>query len=226
MARRTTPALLAAALSLFAAGRAAAQIVRFPARQNPSAWLSLSAGIMQFGDVVDDGTTASQWNFSSTVQYRASLEREHGNNSSYGLVGTYARPSLDYRQVAGGQARIVDGSATVSSLAALFRAGGGAGLHQIIEVSVGARRYSGFRADDTDEELAPADGDVDLTGSVGFGFGFPLGQRAALTLVQDADFTYHQRERTAGVDFDGGFHRTYVTRLGIRYGFGNRSRLR
>ena len=90
-------------------------------------------------------------------------------------------------------------------------------------MSLGARRYSAFETDDG-SALPPADGDLDFTGTVGFGIGYPLGQRAAITLVQDADFTFHQRDKSAATPYDGGIHRTYVTRLAIRYGLGTLTR--
>jgi hypothetical protein len=224
--RRFAPLAIAATLALVAAPPAAAQVIRVPVQGAPSAWVSLAAGIVQFGDVVDDGTTNSAWDFQTAAVVRGSIEREYRRGTSYGVAASYARPAMRYTTLAssGGAAR-VRGAASVASLGALFRAGGGAGLHQVIEVSLGARRYSGFRADGGGD-LAPEDGDLDFTGGLGFGFGYPLGERAAVTLVQDADFSFHQREKGAGTEFDGGIHRSYVTRLGLRYGFGSRGRAR
>lgn len=229
MSRRPRPLALTAALALLTAAPAAAQVIRFPTRQDPSAWASLSAGVLQFQEVVDDGTTETAWNFETTAQLRASLERSRGGGTSYGVVGTYARPSLCYTQAVGGGGLVnTNATATVSSVSAVFRAGGGAGLHQVIEVSGGARYYSGFDASGASQgagRLRP-DGDWDPIASLGFGFGYPLGQRAAVTLVQDAEFVFHQRDEGATSGFNGGIHRSYVTRLGARFGFGNRSRIR
>lgn len=241
MPQRLLSVALGAALAL-AATPAGAQVIRYPARRPPGAWVTLSAGVLQFGDVIDDGTTDSEWAFATAAQLRASVERVRRGGTSYGLTASYARPSLDHtRRVAnppagGGlttRSERVDASASVSSVAALVRVGGGTGLHQVIEVSLGARRYSGVRSDADvacDEaggcrrDLPPANGDLDFTSALGFGFGYPLGQRLAVSLVQDAEFTFHQRERGPGSGADGGIHRSYVTRLGVRYGLGTLGR--
>ena len=225
MPRRHTPVALAAAL-LVVAAPAAAQVVRFPARGAPSTWVSASAGVLQFGGTVDDGTTGSAWDFESAPELRASVERERGGGSSYGLVATYARPQLRWTgPIADVSEDQVRGQASVASLAALLGAGGGRGLHQVIEVTLGARRYSGFRTDDG-RALAPADGDLAVVAAAGFGVGYPLGERAALSLVQDAGFAFHQRDRGGAREYDGGIHRSYTTRLGVRFGLGQRGRAR
>jgi len=198
--------------------------------------------VLQFGDVIDDGTTDSEWSFATAPQLRASLERVWRGGTTYGVTGSYARPSLDYARrapvapvggIAATQPQTVDAGASLTSVGALVRVGGGTGLHQVIEVSVGARRYGGFRSDRDvacDEaggcrrDLPPADGDLDFTSALGFGFGYPLGQRLAVSLVQDAEFTFHQRARGPESGADGGIHRSYVTRLGIRYGVGTLGR--
>ncbi|MBW3614914.1 MAG: hypothetical protein KY439_06330, partial [Actinobacteria bacterium] len=88
--------LLALAVLLLAAAPAAAQVIRYPARQPAGAWATLSAGVLQFGDVIDDGRTNSAWDFQTAAQLRASLERDRGNGTSYGVAATYARPTLQW----------------------------------------------------------------------------------------------------------------------------------
>lgn len=211
----------ALALATALASPADAQIMRIPQRTNePSAWASASAGLLQPGQVVD-GRTQSRWVFGSALQYRASLERGISNQSAIGVVGTWApNAPLTYVNDAAGTAS--DARASIRSIGAFFHAGGGLGLFQVLEVSVGVTNYGSFRRSDTGAPLPPVGGDTDFSFGIGYGFGYALSARSQIMLVQDAAQVLHQ-----GDGLSGSARRNvaqYTTRVGLRIGAGQRRR--
>ena len=223
--------MLAGTLSLAAALAAPvdAQILRLPKRTNvPIAWISASAGFLQ-PNTVNDGTTQSEWDFGSGIQYRASLERGIANQSSIGVAGTYA-PSMPLTYYSAATCGSCDAHATISSIGAFFHAGGGLGLFQVLEVTVGLTHYGSFTADEAQASplplagstraLPPEGGDSDFSFGLGYGFGYGLSARTHIMLVQDATQVLHQSEGLSGNASRSSTH--YTTRLGLRIGAGHR----
>jgi len=215
--------LLAAVLLGVFAHDGLAQIGRPAARApEPKSWLSLSVGVMDLSDV-HDGSTNTVWEFGNTVQYRISFEIPVQNQSTFGVSGSFARVPLTYVQ--GAQPGLplpcvpsCDADATVTQLLATFHAGRGAlGFHQIIDLSLGATGYSGFRARISGERLAPFQLDADLAGGIGYGFGYSFSPDMQITLVQEGFLSVHQRTNVAGNEDTIG--RQFVLRLGTRFGF-------
>ena len=205
------------------ASEARAQIVRPAARvPEPKSWLSFSVGVMDLSDV-HDGSTNTVWEFGNTVQYRISFEIPVQNQSTFGVSGSFARVPLTYVQGAllgppSSCAPSCDADATVTQLLATFHAGRGAiGFHQIIDLSLGATGYSGFRARISGERLAPFQLDADLAGGIGYGFGYSFSPDMQITLVQEGFLSVHQRTNVAGNEDTIG--RQFVLRLGTRFGF-------
>jgi hypothetical protein len=194
-------------------------VVRVP---EPKSWLSLSVGVMDLSDV-HDGSTNTVWEFGNTVQYRISFEIPVQHQSTFGLSGSFARVPLAYVQGArlgppSPCAPSCDADATVTQLLATFHAGRGAiGFHQIIDLSLGATGYSGFRARTSGERLAPFQLDADLAGGIGYGFGYSFSPDMQITLVQEGFLSVHQRTNVAGNEDTIG--RQFVLRLGTRFGF-------
>lgn len=212
--------IIIALLLLAHAGVADAQVASLRTRTEPIGFVSLGAGLYRLNGI-RDGVTNTEWRFDGTLQYRASIEYALRNQSAFGVAGTYARVPLDYRDlnsVIGSCARC-DADATVWTGLAFFRAGGGEGFHQLIEVGVGATGYQDFESDDG-ERLAPLERDIDITLSVGYGFGFGFGNRMAIFLVQSADQSLHQKGDASNEGTSSVQH--YVTRIGLRYGLGTR----
>jgi len=213
-------------LSLLAAP-AGAQIITLPRSGEPVVWASAGIGLFQTAGVVD-GRTNSVWDIgTSTAQYRASIETGIGNQSSVGLTGTFASVPFEYRRRSA-EAPVpapenscdrCDARLDVSSLALSFHAGGGPGLHQVIEAQAGVTRFANFRADDG-RELAPLSGDRDLSFAFGYGFGYSVGPRFQISVVQDFGFVFHQREGLPANQ--GGTVQQRTTRLNVRYGVGSR----
>ncbi|HKO15753.1 MAG TPA: hypothetical protein VJU87_05915 [Gemmatimonadaceae bacterium] len=224
MPRLAAAAGCLALVASIAAPGAGAQIIRPPARPpEPSAWVAFSVGLLQ-PLTVDDGSTQSTWRFGNSVQYRVALEKPIQNQSSIGLTATLARAPLSYEPFAGGGLPACPGTcdadANITQLFGTFHAGGSAiGLHQVIELSLGATLYSDFRTRSGDR-LPPASSDADLSLQIGYGFGYTLSPLLQIELVQDLGLGVHQRTGLSGGS--NAVARLYTTRIGLRYGLGQR----
>lgn len=195
---------------------AAAQILQLPGKRRDVVWVTAWAGYYDPGSFAD-GRTNTDWLFSDGLGWRASVEYGIGGGSAIGILGTFARMPLEVRsRSTGGPSRDADGD--IRSLQALFHAGGGAGLHQVIEVSAGVIEFRNFRANDNGETIGPPEGDRDLTFSLGYGFGFGISTRAHIALVQDFGYTFHQRDGLPASSSRTTMNRS--TRIGLRVGFG------
>lgn len=222
--RRAFAALVTLAL---AAPLADAQIMRVPQRSSdPVIWGSLSAGFYQFSDDIRDGRTNSVWRFGSALQYRGSAELDVGNGGAVGMAVGFADAPLTYfRTVAGTDPECpsaCDAHAQVWTVMGTFHMGGGAGFHQIIDLSAGTTIYRDFRADGSNAQIGPESPDKDLSISVGYGFGWGFGNRLQIMLVQDAAYTMHQRDGISGSQSSNS--QQFTTRLGARFGLGSRAR--
>lgn len=198
---------------------------RVPRVPEPSAWVSLSAGLFN-GNDVSDGSTGSTWDFgrASTPQFRLALERSISGTASIGATGTYARVPFTYI----GTSR--DDSCTrcaahldVVSLGASFHVGGGTGFHQVLEGSAGVLQYRSLRRDEGGA-LAPADGNIDPYFTFGYGFGYALSPAIQMSVVQDFGLALHERDGLSSEQSNTLRHRTI--RVNFRYGFGSRPRRR
>ena len=194
---------------------AAAQILQLPGKRRDVFWATAGAGYYDPGSFAD-GRTNTDWLFSDGLAWRGSLEYGIGRESSLGIMGTFARMPLELRSRTDAQSRDADGD--ILSLQALFHAGGGVGLHQVIEVSAGMIEFRNFRARGTGEVLGPPEGDRDFTFALGYGFGFGISARAQIALVQDFGYTFHQRDGLPASSSRTTMNRS--TRLGLRVGFG------
>jgi hypothetical protein len=197
------------------AAHAAAQILQLPSKRRDVVWATAWAGYYDPGSFAD-GRTSSDWLFSDGLGWRGTLEYGLGGGSAIGVVASFARLPLEVRPRTGGASRDADGD--ILALQALFHAGGGAGLHQVIEVSAGVIEFRNFRARDSGERLGPLNGDRDLTFALGYGFGFGLSPRAHIALVQDFGYTFHQRDGLPASASRTTMNRS--TRLGVRLGLG------
>ena len=210
----TARALLPLVLAASAAG---AQIIRPRASGEPDVFASLAVGYLDAQGIYD-GRTQSAWDFGSGAQFRASLEKSIGNSTGVGVSATLARLPLVYDGPACSQC---DAHANVWSVMASFSGGGGAGLHGVLQGAAGFTRFENFRQDETGSRLAP-EGDTDFSFAFATGFGFSTASRLEFFLVQEYAGVIHQRE---GVGNDQStLSRQLVTRIGARYGMGQRRR--
>jgi len=205
---------------------AGAQILRIDGPREPAFWVSGGIGYAQFNRGVYDGATQSLWNFGSGLVYRASVEKTISNQSSLGLMASYGRLPLRYydlRTDATGDCALNDRGCTahaqVTSFGALFHAGGGPGVHQVIEASAGVTRYANFERDGDGATLSSGT-NTDGSITVGYGIGYTLSRVAQVALVQDYSAILHERKGLPSGQ--SALTQAYTTRLTVRLGAGSR----
>jgi hypothetical protein len=208
------------AVTMLGASAASGQIRRrAPVVNEPSVWVSLGVGLYG-ANGVSDGATSSTWDFGEGTnwQYRASLEKALQNQFSFGGVLTYVNVPFVYTGPSCGRC---DAHLDLTSIGASFHAGGGTGLHQVLEASAGAALYRNLRQDTNNAALAPTDGNIDPFFTFGYGFGYAFNPTMQISVVQDYGLVLHERK---GLSNDQSNTLTQrATRLNFRMGFGNRA---
>jgi hypothetical protein len=199
--------------------------------QEPSIWITGGAGLFT-GNGVNDGRSGSIWDFGSATnfQYRGSLEKTIGTQSSIGLTGTYVRVPFTYRSSTivppGGGASCASCEAHLDmmTLSLGVHIGGGVGFHQVIEGNAGVVRYTSLKRESDGAELAPRTGNVDPIFSAGYGFGYGFNERTTINLVQDYGIALHEKTGLANGERNTNSVRTL--RFALRFGFGSRATVR
>jgi len=107
---------------------------------------------------------------------------------------------------------------------AQFRSGGGEGFHTLFEASAGATVFRDFRTNlKTGTPTSPPDPidgigrAIDLSGTIGLGFGYALSRGLVASLVQDGGIGFHSK-----TDLPSGTGRTWkmrTTRASLRVRF-------
>lgn len=180
---------------------------RFPqapsAPSTPSIWISVGSGFLQMARI-DDGRTASIWDFGSGTPITLAVEREISGNFSAGIGGSYARMPLRYTSsgpTANGCTGC-DAHATVATYGASFHAGGPSngvsGLYQALNAFFGVMQFGSFQSDADTRTLAPTSANRDFMFSVGYGFGFAFGQDWRTELGAHYINTVHERDDLPG----------------------------
>ena len=187
-------------------------------RTEPRLWVSGGIGLFDLG-TIDDGASEARWVFSNAAQFRGTLEYALGGGNTIGVSAGYARVPMRFIPFS---AAAEDATGTVSALAVTFHGGAGVGLHQVFEASVGALRFSDFTSDVDGRRLEPLEADFDVTFMIGGGFGYTIGSRTQIVLVQDFGIVLHQGTSLPNDANTSAYHRT--TRIGVRYGVGSRAR--
>lgn len=202
---------------------------------DPKVWIT--AGIGGFrGNGVNDGATASTWDFgnATNLQYRAALEAGMANGSSFGIAGTYAHVPFSYSAdlarplpsgVSGTRCISCNAHLDLMTLVATFHAGSGVGFHQVVELSGGVVAYRNLKQDSDGAKLAPGGGSIDPLFSLGYGFGYGFNDRTNIDFTSDY-FTYAIHERTGLSNGTSNTNSMPSLRLSLRMGFGHRSVLR
>lgn len=204
------------ALLLVVAQGARAQILEPRGRGigNPVAWTSLSVGWSRIGGLCDSGSSAC-WDFGSAPQWRGTLEFPVGSGATVGAAATTARTPLIYNGGGVGGCVNCDADANVSQYLGLLRIGGGAGFHQVIDVSAGMTVFTNFR--DTDgRRLGPGKAVSNYSFAVGYGFGYSMSPRTQIMLLQD--YALIIGKRVAGASNNSAQQSTL--RVGVRFGLG------
>ena len=217
---------------VFVAGSLHAQFGRRPrvyVTNDPKVWVT--AGISGFrANGVNDGVTASNWNFANATnwQYRASLEGGMASGSSFGIAGTYARVPFSYSadlakplpaKENGTRCATCDAKLDMMTLVATFHSGAGAGLHQLVELEGGVVAYRNLKSGGV--KLAPSGGNIDPLFSGGYGFGYGLSDRTSIDFISNWTFGIH--ERTGLSNGTSNTNSMPSLRLSLRMGFGSRT---
>jgi hypothetical protein len=227
--RRFSLALLTMMLS---AGALGAQ--RRPAVYSgqPSVWVTGAvAGYQANG--VNDGASASSWDFGNSTnwQYRGSLEKGWNNGASFGVAGSWSRVPFVYSAnlgvplPAGMSGARCDAAGCnahldMSTLVATFHSGAGYGFHQVLEVSAGVVAYQNLKRDSDGAKLAGSD-NVDPLFSAGYGFGYGLSDRTNIDLMWDYGYAIHERKGLS--NSSSNTNRLPALRVSLRMGFGART---
>lgn len=211
---------LVSLLVLLLAPALSAQITRGAVQRDPTSWTSFAVGMLDVSGV-EDRETESEWSFGQGLRYRATLEKALSGQSGLGVVATFSQIPLTYRSVdllgSGPCPSGCDATANLWSVSGGFHAGGGMGIHQVIELGIGATMWSNFREKDGGKALPPTKMDVDLSFDLGYGIGYTLSPRMQASLVQEYGFIVHPGN---GSGSSSSTVQNRVTRLGIRYGMG------
>jgi len=196
---------------------------RAPVPDEPSTWITASAGLFN-GNTVSDGATGSAWELGQATnpQLRLAAEKALQGQShiSVGVAGTYTHAPFTYAGT--GAASSCSQCAAHMDLVSLglsFHAGGGIGLHQVLEASAGALEYRNLKRDSDDSPLAPVNGNVDPYFTFGYGFGYTINPTTQISVVQDFGLALH--ERTGLTSEQSNTLRLRTIRLNLRYGFGS-----
>ena len=213
---------------MFSAATLSAQMPRRPSAytNNPGFWIT--AGVSGFrANVVNDGVSASTWNFgnSTNFAYRGSIEKGGNNGSSFGVAGSWSHVPFVYTSTgvfppAGGCAGTLSCEAHLDlmTLVATFHSGGGIGFHQVLELNGGVVAYRNLKRKSDGAKLTPSGGNVDPLFALGYGFGYGLSDRTNLDIISDYSFAIHERK-----DLSSGNSNTNSMpglRASLRMGFG------
>jgi len=177
----------------------------------PAAWTSIFAGWTQHQSLCD-ADSGSCWAFGSALQWRGTLEFPMGNGVTIGAAGTHSRAPLIYVDGSGS----TDADANISQLLGQFRIGGGAGIHQVIDVTAGMSLYSNFRRASDGARIGPTTTARNWSFALAYGFALPMSPRSQVILLQE--FGYVIGKRIPGQASNSA--QTQTLRLGWRLGLG------
>ena len=207
-----TRACLGVVATMLVVNTAGGQIMRRPTTPRVPNWGGVSVGFVQ-GYSIQDGSTGSDWDFGSGLEYAARLERPLASGISIGIQGVYSKMPLTYSSTTLSD----DATARVTQLMGVLHYGRGYSFHPIYELAIGVIGYSDFRTTGAGETRLSNSTDWDPKFSIAYGFGFGLSSSASVEILQEFGTALHQREGLAGSS--SSFPRIYVTRLGVKLSF-------
>jgi hypothetical protein len=199
--------LAAVAAISIAASAADAQIIRRPTAPRTPNWAGVSVGIAQGYSIVD-GSTSSDWDFGSGIEYAARFERPTSRGLSFGVQASFAKMPLAYSSTA----LSGDATARVTQFMGLLHYGRGYSFHPVYELAIGVVGFSDFPETKISNRT-----DYDPKFSIGYGFGFGLSSTASIEIIQEFGTILHQREGLGGGS--SSYPRVYVTRIGGKMAF-------
>ena len=187
----------------------AAQILRVPqaSETRRPVYASLSIGFLETQDRYD-GQTGSVWLLGQAISWRGSLEMGI-RSGALGVAASVAFVPISRT----GTGANSNGDIQLRQYLATFRTPETQGFHQIVEIGIGLAQWTSYSGTDllTDEEAKARNA---LAMVIGYGFGFQLGDRASIHMVQDLGTLIGSKE---GIPAGGSRSvRQYTTRIGIR----------
>ena len=223
---------------MFAVGSVSAQMPRRPSAYSNDPGFWITAGVSGFrANAVNDGLSASSWNFgnSTNFAYRGSLEKGGNNGSSFGVAGSWSHVPFSYASTAftptagGGGVQCAsstscDAHLDLMTLVATFHSGAGIGFHQVLELNGGVVAYRNLKRDSDGAKLTPTGGNIDPLFALGYGFGYGLSDRTNLDILSDYSFAIH--ERSALSNGTSNTNSMPGLRVSLRMGFGGNTRRR
>lgn len=206
--------------ALCCVGHLDAQTVVAPTSDGPDApyWVSITLGFQE-AFTIADGSTNTEWRFADAQSYSATVERRLASDLSVGLLFSHTPSTLTYvaepaaTNVPSECAIPCPATASVNQFAAVVHKGNGRGLHQVFEGSLGVTTVSVMKAKVTGNPLPPGTTSTAPTGTIAYGFGYALSDKALLEFVEQGQLILPSH-RTAGTSAP----RTLATLITFRLG--------
>lgn len=187
-----------------------------------------AAGVVM--GAITDGASNARWEFGKAPQWQArgTIEKALdaattlGISAGYGVVDVNVSKLIVPGQVAPDPRAVCisscDAQLETWQLMGQFRSGGGPGFHTFFEAQGGVNGFRNLRTrDSTAAPIGPSTTQMDLAGSLGFGFGYTLSPGLVLGLVQDFGMGWHSQENLPS---DASrTYRTRATRATLRFKF-------
>lgn len=171
--------------------------------------VAVSAGFLETQNRFD-GQSDTFWQLGQAFSYRAAVDI--GIRS--GAIGVAASlASVPIRRIGGSAPANSDGDIQLRQYLATFRTPVREGFHQILEIQAGLAQWAGYSGTDalTADEAKPRNAFALV---VGYGFGYTMGGRASLSLVQDLGTLIGSSEGLPSGTSRA--VRQYTTRIGVR----------
>ena len=204
---------LAVALLMLAPRLAPAQILALPTSSSePGNWIAGGVALLNATGMRDDSRNA-YWNVPSVTGYRIAIDKSYGAGATIGAAVTWSNPTMTISSTAaGGCPTGCQASANFIHYQLTYRSGGYArGTWPVAEIAAGGLRVGDVRTGGT---TASPDRTL-LTMSAGAGIAFATSSHFQIELVQEYSSIF------AGGGFTGAATQ-WNTRVGMRFGFGNR----
>ncbi|MBI3790352.1 MAG: hypothetical protein HY275_05690 [Gemmatimonadetes bacterium] len=190
-----------------------AQILSLPTYSTePGNFIGGGVSFLNATSFRDDSRNAG-WNVNSVMGYRVSIDKVMSSGVTLGATVTWSNPAMVVSTTAlGACPTTCQASASFQHYQLAYRSGGsGRGTWPVAELAIGGLRLSDAHANGA--SIAP-DRTV-FTTSAGFGVAFATSNIFQFEVVQEYTSIF------AGGGFSGAGTQ-WSTRVGIRYGFGNR----
>ena len=201
------------ALLVLAPRLAPAQILSLPGYSSDAGtWIAAGASLLNATGIRDDSRGA-YWNVQSVTGYRVAIDKAYGSGATLGATLTWSNPTMTITTGPTGTCPTgCQASANFQHYQLTYRSGETKrGTAPVAELAAGGLRIADVRANGT--QVSP-DRTL-LTLEAGAGLALATSSRFQFEIVQEYHWIF------AGGGF-GGAATQWATRLGIRFGFGNR----